>query len=50
MKKLNLKLPLIAWNNDQSNMGVDFTMGEKGQVNVQATVDNLKKKYQIDLI
>jgi hypothetical protein len=49
MKKMNLNLPLIAWNNEQSNMGVDFNMGEKGQVNVQATVDNLKKKYQIDL-
>jgi len=49
LKKLNLNLPLIAWNNEQSNMGVDFTMGDRGQVNVQATVDNLKKKYQIDL-
>lgn len=49
MKNLNLNLPLIAWNNEQSNMGVDFAMGEKGKVNVQATVDNLKKKYQIDL-
>lgn len=50
MKDLNLNLPLIAWNNEQSNMGVDFTMGEKGRVNVQATVDNLAKKYQIDLV
>jgi hypothetical protein len=49
MKDLNLNLPLIAWNNEQSNMGVDFTLGENGHVNVQATVDNLKKKYQIDL-
>ena len=49
MKNLNLNLPLIAWNNEQSNLGVDFNMGEKGKVNVQATVDNLKKKYQIDL-
>lgn len=49
MKDLNLNLPLIAWNNEQSNMGVDFTMGQNGHVNVQATVDNLKKKYQIDL-
>lgn len=49
MKNMNLNLPLIAWNNEQSNMGVDFTMGEKGKVNVQATVDNLKKKYQIDI-
>lgn len=49
MKDLDLNLPLIAWNNEQSNMGVDFIMGEKGRVNVQAMVDNLKKKYQIDL-
>jgi hypothetical protein len=49
LKDLNLNLPLIAWNNEKSDMGVDFTMGEKGHVNVQATVDNLKKKYQIDL-
>ena len=50
MKNMNLNLPLISWNNEQSNMGVDFVMGEKGKVNIQATVDNLKKKYQIDLI
>ena len=49
MKNLNLNLPLISWNNEQSNVGVDFAMGEKGKVNIQATVDNLKKKYQIDL-
>lgn len=49
MKNMNLNLPLIAWNNEQSNMGVDFQMGEKGHVTVQAVVDNLKKKYQINL-
>lgn len=49
MKNMNLNLPLIAWNNEQSNMGVDFRMGEKGNVNIQATVDNLNKKYRIDL-
>lgn len=49
MKNLNLNLPLIAWNNEQSNMGLDFRMGEKGNVNIQATVDNLNKKYQINV-
>jgi len=49
MKNLNLDLPLISWNNEQSNLGVDFVIGEKGKVNIQANVDNLKKKYQIDL-
>jgi uncharacterized protein involved in outer membrane biogenesis len=42
MKNLNLNLPLISWNNEQSNLGVDFMMGEKGKVNIQATVDNVR--------
>ena len=46
---LNLKLPLISWNNEKSNLGVDFMMGKSGKVNIQATVDNVNKKYQIDL-
>jgi len=49
MKNLNLNLPLISWNNEKSNLGLDFVMGEKGKVNVQATVDNVNKKYLIDL-
>lgn len=49
MKNLNLKLPLISWNNEKSNLGLDFVMGEKGKVNVQATVDNVNKKYRSDL-
>ena len=49
MDNLNLKLPLISWNNEKSNLGVDFMMGKNGKVNIQATVDNVNKKYQIDL-
>jgi hypothetical protein len=49
LKNLGLNLPLISWNNEKSNMGVDFRMGEKGQVTVNAIVDNVKNKYQIDL-
>jgi len=49
MDNLNLKLPLISWNNEKSNLGVDFMMGKSGKVNIQATVDNVNKKYQIDL-
>jgi len=50
MKNLSLNLPLLAWNNEKSDMGIDFTMGEKGHVVVQAVVDNLKNRYQIDLL
>ncbi len=49
MKDLNLNLPLIAWDNKKSDIGVNFTLGEKGHVNVQATVDNIEKKYKIEL-
>lgn len=49
MKAMNLNLPLIAWNTEQSDMGVEFSMGEKGHVNVQAKVDNVKKKYTVDI-
>lgn len=49
LKNLNLNLPLIAWNNEKSDVGVDFSLGEKGHVNIQATVDNINKKYQINL-
>jgi len=48
-KNLNLNLPLISWNNEQSDMGVDFKMGEKGNVSIQAVVDNLKKKYTLNI-
>jgi Domain of Unknown Function (DUF748) len=49
MKNLNLNLPMIAWNNEKSDVGVDFSLGEKGHVNIQAAVDNINKKYQINL-
>lgn len=49
MDNLNLDLPLIAWNNKKSNMGLDFQMGEKGHVTVQAEADNSTKKYQINI-
>lgn len=49
MKSMNLNLPVIAWNTEQSDMGVEFSMGEKGYVKVQAKVDNLKKKYTVDI-
>jgi hypothetical protein len=49
MKNLSLNLPLLAWNNEKSDMGIDFTMGEKGHVIVQAIVDNLNNKYQINV-
>ena len=47
--KMDLALPLIAWNNQKSEMGVDFAMGDKGRVQVSADIDNAKNTYIIDL-
>ena len=47
--KMDLALPLIAWNNQKSEMGVDFAMGDKGRVQVSADIDHAKNAYVIDL-
>ncbi|MGZ2369142.1 DUF748 domain-containing protein [Ancylomarina sp. YFZ004] len=48
-EKMDLELPLIAWNNEKSEMGVDFAMGDKGRVQVSADIDHAKNAYVIDL-
>lgn len=48
-EKMDLKLPLIAWNNKKSEMGVDFAMGDEGRVQVSADIDHAKNAYAIEL-
>jgi len=48
-KKMDLALPLIAWNNQKSEMGVDFAMGDRGRVQVSADIDHAKNVYTIHL-
>jgi len=47
LNDLGLDLPIISWNNKSSEIGVDFRIGEKGQVTVNAVVDNVKDEYHI---
>lgn len=47
--KMDLELPLIAWNNQKSEMGVDFAMGDKGRVQISANIDHSKNAYVVDL-
>lgn len=49
LKNINLNLPLIAWDNQKSEMGVDFSIGGEGNVGINANVDHTKKRYMIDL-
>ena len=46
--KMDLALPLIAWNNQKSEMGVDFAMGDRGRVQVSADIEHVKNAYAID--
>ncbi len=48
-KNLHLELPLIAWNNNKSDVGAMFNMGERGLVEMKALVDNQKNTYRIDV-
>ncbi len=48
-EKMDLELPLIAWNNQKSEMGVDFAMGDKGRVQISADIDHSKNAYVVDL-
>ena len=42
---LNIQLPLIAWNKEQSNAGVEFNIGEKGHLAIDATINNTEETY-----
>jgi len=48
-EKMDLELPLIAWNSEKSEMGVDFAIGNQGKVRVSADVDHAQNAYAIDL-
>ena len=32
IKSLDLKLPYISWNSEQSKVGIDFALGQSGKV------------------
>lgn len=46
---LNLNLPVIAWNSEQSEVGAEFQFGERGTVFIGAEVDHQTNRYAINL-
>jgi len=48
-ENINLQLPLIAWNKDKSEMGVDLFIGNKGKMRLNADMDHVRNSYTIDL-
>ena len=49
INNLNLELPLVAWNLNQSDVGAKFNIGEQGIVEANAIVDNKQNSYQLKL-
>lgn len=49
LNDINLALPLIAWDNQKSEMGVDFSLGSKGNVSIQADIDHATERYELSL-
>ena len=48
-ENINIKLPLIAWDNDKSEMGVDLLIGNKGKIKLNADMDHALDYYSIDV-
>ncbi|MGZ2369143.1 DUF748 domain-containing protein [Ancylomarina sp. YFZ004] len=46
---INLKLPLIAWNNNKSEMGVDLLFGNKGKIRLNADMNHALNSYSVDI-
>jgi hypothetical protein len=49
LDSLTLNIPLISWNNQQSEGGLQFKLGEQGEVEMKAIADNEKNAYTLDL-
>jgi len=45
---VSLDLPLIAWDSESSDVGIEFEFGQQGKVFVGAHVDQLKNEYNVD--
>lgn len=45
---LSLTLPQIAWNKEESKAGVNFKLGEDGEVHVAAQMNQANNEYLID--
>jgi hypothetical protein len=49
LDNLSLSLPRIAWNNQESNAGIEFMLGETGMVRIGAEADMAKNTYSVDV-
>ncbi len=50
LDNLTLSLPRIAWNNKESNAGVEFMLGESGMVRIGAQAYMAQDRYSVDVL
>jgi len=49
LKDLGVKVPEISWNSKQSDVGVEFLLGEGGEVAVDGSLNQAAGKYAVSL-
>lgn len=49
LSNLNIDIPSLAWNSTQSDMGIVFKIGEKGQVSLKTNLNNQSRNYLLDI-
>lgn len=49
LKNLGVKVPEISWNSKQSDLGVEFLLGEGGEVAVDGSLNQAAGKYSVSL-
>ncbi|MEN6456868.1 MAG: DUF748 domain-containing protein [Prolixibacteraceae bacterium] len=49
LKNFSLKIPAIAWDNNHSELGADFVLGESGKVMIGGNIDQAAGRYTVNL-
>jgi len=49
VRDLNLDVPLISWDSRQSNAGLQFRLGDRGEVDIGIRLNNRDRIYSVDL-
>ncbi|MDD4646060.1 MAG: DUF748 domain-containing protein, partial [Bacteroidales bacterium] len=47
LKQLAIRIPEIAWNKDQSDLGIEFVLGENGKVALSGSINQIAGTYSV---
>ena len=49
LRNLDLEIPMIAWDSNQSDVGISFRIGERGLVKLAANLNNQNQLYAVTM-